>query len=96
MIRWVFAIFLGLTIFYPLLPDILARLRVGRWPGDFLFQFRGSCFAFPSARLYWPLYWSFCSLNWQGWFKRWPIISVDKACLRNYSLRLPAEGWPSG
>ena len=35
MIRWVFAIFLGLTIFYPLLPDILARLRVGRWPGDF-------------------------------------------------------------
>ena len=47
MIRWVFAIFLGLTIFYPLLPDILARLRVGRWPGDFLFQFRGVVFCLP-------------------------------------------------
>ena len=47
MIRWVFAIFLGLTIFYPLLPDVLARLRVGRWPGYFLFQFRGIVFCLP-------------------------------------------------
>lgn len=47
MIRWVVAIFLGLTIFYPLLPDILAKLRVGRWPGDLLFRFRGIVFCLP-------------------------------------------------
>lgn len=37
MIRWVFAIFVGLTIFYVLIPE-LAKLGVGRLPGDIRFK----------------------------------------------------------
>lgn len=46
MIRWVFAIFIALSVFYPLLPW-LDKLRVGRLPGDVRFQFRGVVFCFP-------------------------------------------------
>lgn len=47
MIRWVAAIFVLLTIFYPLLPFLLARLGVGRLPGDLLFRHRGFVFCLP-------------------------------------------------
>lgn len=46
MIRWVAVIFIGLFIFYPLLPWF-ARLRVGRLPGDVLFKVRGIVFCMP-------------------------------------------------
>jgi hypothetical protein len=46
MIRWVFAVFLALFVFYPLLPW-LDRLRVGRLPGDVRFQLRGVVFCLP-------------------------------------------------
>ena len=46
MIRWVAVIFIGLFIFYPLLPWF-DRLRVGRLPGDVLFKFRGVVFCLP-------------------------------------------------
>jgi hypothetical protein len=46
MIRWVAAIFLGLAVFYPLLPQ-LEVLRVGRLPGDVRFQVRGIVFCLP-------------------------------------------------
>jgi hypothetical protein len=46
MIRWVVAIFVGLFVFYPLLPW-LERLRVGRLPGDVRFRLRGVVFCFP-------------------------------------------------
>jgi hypothetical protein len=46
MIRWVFAIFLLLLVFYPLLP-VLDRLRVGRLPGDVRFRLRGVVFCLP-------------------------------------------------
>ena len=46
MIRWVFAIFLLLLVFYPLLP-VLQRLRVGRLPGDVRFRVLGIVFCLP-------------------------------------------------
>jgi len=46
MIRWVFAIFLLLVVFYPLLP-FLERISVGRIPGDLRFRFRGIVFCLP-------------------------------------------------
>jgi hypothetical protein len=46
MIRWVAAIFLGLAVFYPLLPQLDA-LRVGRLPGDVRFQLKGIVFCLP-------------------------------------------------
>jgi hypothetical protein len=46
MIRWVFAIFLLLLVFYPLLP-VLGRLRVGRLPGDVRFRVLGIVFCLP-------------------------------------------------
>lgn len=46
MIRWVAAIFLGLFVFYPLLP-FLEKLGVGRLPGDVRFRLRGAVFCLP-------------------------------------------------
>jgi len=46
MIRWVAVIFLGLAVFYPLLP-VLARLGVGRLPGDLRFRVRSVIFCLP-------------------------------------------------
>ena len=46
MIRWVFAIFLLLAVFYPLLP-FLERLWVGRLPGDIRFRIRGVILCLP-------------------------------------------------
>jgi hypothetical protein len=46
MIRWVVAIFLGLAVFYPLLPA-LGWLRVGRMPGDLRFKVRGVVLCLP-------------------------------------------------
>lgn len=53
MIRWVFAIFLLLLVFYPLLP-VLDKLRVGRMPGDVRFRLRGivCCLPFGSTVLW--------------------------------------------
>jgi len=53
MIRWVVVIFLGLAVFYPLLP-FLSRLGVGRLPGDVLFKLRGIilCLPFGSSLLW--------------------------------------------
>ena len=53
MIRWVVVIFLGLAVFYPLLP-FMARLGVGRVPGDVLFKLRGVilCLPFGSTLLW--------------------------------------------
>lgn len=53
MIRWVVVIFLGLAVFYPLLP-LMARLGVGRLPGDVLFKLRGVilCLPFGSTALW--------------------------------------------
>lgn len=46
MIRWVVVVFLGLFVFYPLLPWF-ERLRVGKLPGDVLFKLRGIVFCLP-------------------------------------------------
>ena len=46
MIRWVFAIFVLISVFYPLLP-FLGRLGIGRLPGDARFQWRGVLFCLP-------------------------------------------------
>lgn len=46
MIRWVAAIFVGLFVFYPLLP-MLQRLGVGRLPGDIRFRWRSAIFCLP-------------------------------------------------
>lgn len=46
MIRWVAVIFLGLAIFYPLLP-VLSRLWVGRLPLDVRFKLKGIIFCLP-------------------------------------------------
>ncbi|HEY8608482.1 MAG TPA: DUF2905 domain-containing protein [Noviherbaspirillum sp.] len=53
MIRWVFAIFLALLVFYPLLP-FLARAGVGRLPGDIRFRLLGlvMCLPFGSTVLW--------------------------------------------
>lgn len=54
MIRWVFAIFVALFVFYPLLPFLDELLRVGRLPGDIRFKLRGIvlCLPFGSAVLW--------------------------------------------
>jgi len=46
MIRWVAVIFIGLFVFYALLPG-LARLGVGRLPGDIRFRMFGITFCLP-------------------------------------------------
>lgn len=46
MIRWVAVIFIGLAIFYPLLPQ-LEKLGVGRLPGDLRFRLKGVIFCLP-------------------------------------------------
>lgn len=55
MIRWVAVIFIGLFVFYPLLPW-LDRLRVGRFPGDLLFKLRGVVLCLPfGSTVVWSL-----------------------------------------
>ena len=55
MIRWVVAIFLLLTVFYPLLP-FLERLKVGVLPGDLRFRFKNVIFCLPfGSTLLWSL-----------------------------------------
>jgi len=53
MIRWVAAMFVGLFVFYPLLPW-LDKLGVGRIPGDVRFQWRHIllCLPFGSTLLW--------------------------------------------
>jgi hypothetical protein len=46
MIRWVVVIFLGLMIFYVLLPG-LGRIGVGRLPGDVRFKLFGQIMCLP-------------------------------------------------
>lgn len=46
MIRWVAVIFIGLFVFYPLLPWF-DTLRVGRIPGDIRFKLRGVVLCLP-------------------------------------------------
>ncbi len=46
MIRWVFAIFIGLTLFTYLLPW-LEKLGVGKLPGDIRFKLFGQVFCLP-------------------------------------------------
>lgn len=46
MIRWVAAIFIGLFVFYPLLP-VLEKIGVGRLPGDIRFRLRAVIFCLP-------------------------------------------------
>lgn len=46
MIRWVVVIFIGLTLFFLLLPG-LAKLGVGRLPGDIRFKLFGQIFCLP-------------------------------------------------
>ena len=55
MIRWVAVIFVGLFVFYPLLP-FLGWLRVGRLPGDVLFRVRGVVLCLPFGS---TVVWSF-------------------------------------
>lgn len=47
MIRWVFAIFIGLFVFYVLLPDFLGKVGVGRLPGDIRFRLFGQLMCLP-------------------------------------------------
>lgn len=47
MIRWVVAIFVGLTVFYALLPWILEKLGVGRMIGDVRLQLGQQRFVLP-------------------------------------------------
>ena len=55
MIRWVAVIFLGLAVFYPLLP-VMTRLGVGRLPGDVLFKLRGIILCLPfGSTLVWTV-----------------------------------------
>lgn len=55
MIRWVLAIFLLFTVFYPLLP-ILDKFYVGKLPGDVRFRFRGIVFCLPfGSTLAWSI-----------------------------------------
>tara|TARA_S200000501_G_C20764440_1_gene717625 strand:+ start:958 stop:1170 length:213 start_codon:yes stop_codon:yes gene_type:complete len=46
MIRWVFAIFVLLTVFYPLLP-FLKLFGVGKMPLDIIFKYKGIAFCIP-------------------------------------------------
>ena len=47
MIRWVAVIFVGLTVFYALLPWILEKLFVGRVVGDIRVPLFGRIFVLP-------------------------------------------------
>lgn len=47
MIRWVAVIFIGLTVFYALIPWIIEKLGVGRLPADVRFQLFGRIFVLP-------------------------------------------------
>lgn len=47
MIRWVAVIFIGLTVFYALIPWIIEKLGVGRIIGDVRFQLFGRMFVLP-------------------------------------------------
>ncbi len=47
MIRWVAVIFVGLTVFYALLPWLLAKIGVGRIIGDVKFQLFDRIFVLP-------------------------------------------------
>ena len=47
MIRWVAVIFVGLTIFYALLPWILEKMGVGRITGDVKLPLFGRFFVLP-------------------------------------------------
>lgn len=49
MIRWVFVIFIGLFVFYALLPDLLGKLGVGRLPGDIRFRISRQTLCLPFA-----------------------------------------------
>lgn len=49
MIRWVFAIFVGLLVFYALLPDILGKVGVGKLPGDIRFRLFNQAMCLPFA-----------------------------------------------
>lgn len=53
MIRWVAVIFIGLTIFFALFPE-LGKLGVGRLPGDIRFKLFGlnMCLPFGSTVLW--------------------------------------------
>lgn len=53
MIRWVAVIFIGLTIFFALFPE-LSKLGVGRLPGDIRFKLFGLdlCLPFGSTVLW--------------------------------------------
>lgn len=54
MIRWVFVIFVGLFVFYALLPDLLGKLGVGRVPGDVRFRVFGQTMCLPvTSTLIW-------------------------------------------
>jgi hypothetical protein len=55
LIRWVLAIFVLFTVFYPLLPS-LDKIWVGRLPGDVRFRFRGLVFCLPfGSALMWSV-----------------------------------------
>lgn len=47
MIRWVAVIFIGLTVFYALLPWILEKVGVGRIIGDVRFPLAGKSLVLP-------------------------------------------------
>lgn len=47
MIRWVAVIFVGLTVFYALLPWMLIKIGVGRIIGDVKLHFSGRIFVLP-------------------------------------------------
>lgn len=47
MIRWVAVIFVGLTVFYALLPWILEKIGVGRIIGDVRFKLFGRVLVLP-------------------------------------------------
>ena len=59
MIRWVAVIFVGLMVFYPLLP-FLPRLGVGRMPGDIRFKLAGVILCLPFGS---TLLWSVIALT---------------------------------
>ncbi|GAB3545634.1 DUF2905 domain-containing protein [Noviherbaspirillum agri] len=71
MIRWVAVIFIGLIVFFPLLPW-LEKLGVGRLPGDVRFKFRNIVFCLPFGS---TVAWSILALaiaelvSWLGPFR---------------------------
>jgi hypothetical protein len=56
MIRWVFVIFIGLFVFYALLPDLLSKVGVGRLPGDVPFRLFNQILCLPfTSTVIWSL-----------------------------------------